>query len=135
MLDFQAREDYVLPETVETLQTLQEAGFRLAVVSNRTQPFQEMVDELGLASYFEFALAAGEVNSYKPDVKIFQHALQRVDGCPACTLYVGDNYYADVLGAQRAGLRPVLLDPEGIFPEARCPVINSLQELQGAKVD
>jgi HAD superfamily hydrolase (TIGR01549 family) len=130
--DLQAREDHVLPETVETLQILQAAGFKLAVVSNRSQPFPEMVDALGLAPYFEFVLAAGEVNSYKPNVEIFQHALRRVDSRPECTLFVGDSYYADVLGAQRAGLRPVLLDPEGIFPEAECPVISSLEELQGA---
>ncbi len=132
--DRQAREDHVLPETVKTLQILQEAGFRLAVVSNRSEPFQEMVDTLGLRPYFEFVLAAGEINSWKPDAEIFHHALRRVDSRPECTLYVGDNYYADVVGAQRAGLRPVLLDPEGIFPEAQCPVISSLEELQGAGV-
>ena len=34
------------------------------------------------------------------------------------------------IGAQRAGLKPVLLDPEGLFPEAECSVIRSLSELK-----
>ena len=84
---------------------------------------------MGLATYFEFALAAGEVNSWKPDEVIFQYALERAGTCPECTMYVGDNYYADIVGAQRAGLQAVLLDPEGVFPDAECPVILSLEEL------
>jgi FMN phosphatase YigB (HAD superfamily) len=28
---------------------------------------------------------------------------------------VGDSYFADVVGAQRAGIRPVLFDPHGVF--------------------
>ena len=70
------------------------------------------------------------MNSWKPDALIFQHAVQRAGSRPACTLYVGDNYFADIVGAQRAGLKPVLLDPERIFPEAECPVICSLEELR-----
>jgi putative hydrolase of the HAD superfamily len=123
-------QDWVDPDTPETLSRLKEAGLTLGVVSNRDEPFQELLSELGLGSFFEFALAAGEVNSWKPDGAIFRHAVQRAQACPACTMYVGDNYYADVVGAQRAGLRPVLLDPEGLFPKAGCSIVHSLKELQ-----
>lgn len=125
-------QDWVDPDVPETLRVLKAAGFTLGVVSNRSKPFHDLLDKLSLGPYFEFALAAGEVNSWKPDVVIFQHAMQRAGSCPACTTYVGDNYYADVIGAQRAGLQPVLLDPEGLFPDAECPVIHAVGELQEA---
>lgn len=125
-------QDWVDPETPGTLGVLKAAGFTLGVVSNRSNPFHELLDTLGLGPYFEFALAAGEVNSWKPNVAIFQHAMQRAGSCPDCTVHVGDNYYADVIGAQRAGLQPVLLDSEGLFSDADCPVIRSLAELQEA---
>jgi FMN phosphatase YigB (HAD superfamily) len=48
---------------------------------------------------------------------------------PERSLYVGDNYYADVVSSRAAGLTPVLLDPERIFPEADCRVIDGLTEL------
>jgi putative hydrolase of the HAD superfamily len=48
---------------------------------------------------------------------------------PAHALYVGDNYYADVLGARAAGLEPVLIDPDEIFPEADCAVIHCISEI------
>jgi FMN phosphatase YigB (HAD superfamily) len=44
-------------------------------------------------------------------------------------IYVGDNYYADVVGARSAGLQPVLYDPLGIFPDADCATIKSFDEL------
>jgi HAD superfamily hydrolase (TIGR01549 family) len=122
--------DWIDPDVPDTLERLREAGFTLGVVSNRTRSFHHLLDELGLGAYFEFALAAGEVNSFKPDEVIFQHAVERAGTCPECTMYVGDNYYADIVGAQRAGLQPVLLDPEGLFPDADCPVIRSLSELE-----
>jgi FMN phosphatase YigB (HAD superfamily) len=51
---------------------------------------------------------------------------------PGQAVYVGDNYFADVIGAQRAGMRAVLIDPEGLFPEADCPVIHKISELEFA---
>jgi FMN phosphatase YigB (HAD superfamily) len=43
---------------------------------------------------------------------------------------VGDNYFADVIGAQKAKMRAILIDPEGLFPEAECTVIDAFDELQ-----
>ena len=111
------------------LSQLKEAGFRLGVVSNRERPYEQEMDELGIRSLFEFSLAAGEVQSYKPHPGIFEAALQRIETPAEATMYVGDNYFADVVGARRAGLRPVLYDPSGIYPEAGCAVIASLVEL------
>ncbi|MDX1438174.1 MAG: HAD family hydrolase, partial [Anaerolineales bacterium] len=119
-------EDVVPDEVPETLASLKEAGFTLAVVSNRDNPFEEYLDEVGLLGYFEFSLAAGEVNSWKPDPEIFHQALSKADAAPGQAVYVGDNYYADVLGARQAGIRPILLDPTGIFADFDCDVIPSL---------
>ena len=122
-------EDWVPPDVPATLQNLKGAGYHLAVLSNRSQPCQEHLQQLGLLDYFEFALVAGEVNVWKPDPLVFQHALKRIGTAAGQTIYVGDNYYADIVGAQAAGLVPVLVDPEQVFPEAECAVISTLGEL------
>ena len=114
---------------VGVLNQLKEAGFRLGVVSNRERPYEQEMDQLGIRSLFEFSLAAGEVQSYKPHPGIFEAALKRVETTPETTMYVGDNYFADVVGARRAGLRPVLYDPSGIYPDTDCAVIASFDEL------
>jgi FMN phosphatase YigB (HAD superfamily) len=122
--------DSVIPEeTYTVLPSLRESGFTLGVVSNRSNPYQDEIEGFGMGEYFRFSLAAGEVNSWKPEPGIFEHAIKLSGTTPEQTLYIGDNYFADVVGARRAGLQPVLYDPRGLFYEPGCPVIASLKDL------
>jgi HAD superfamily hydrolase (TIGR01549 family) len=124
------RPQSIVPEDVKSLlPKLIERGYKMAVVSNRELPFQKELEELGLAPFFAFALAGGEVSAWKPEPEIFLHACQRLEVKPVESVYVGDNYYADVVGSRKAGLQPVLYDPRGIFPEPGCPIIKSFDEL------
>jgi HAD superfamily hydrolase (TIGR01549 family) len=120
----------IVPEDVRrTLPQLKEAGYILAVISNRDKPFQELLHDHGIDEFFEFCLAAGEVNSYKPEPGVFEYALRQLGLSAGDTVYVGDNYYADVVGARRAGMLPVLYDPRGVFPDPDCTTIKSFDEL------
>jgi FMN phosphatase YigB (HAD superfamily) len=120
----------VVPEDVRrTLPQLKQAGYILGVISNRDKPFHDLLTDHGIGEFFDFSLAAGEVNVFKPDPGVFEHGLQRVKLSAKEAVYVGDNYYADVVGSRRAGLQPVLYDPLGIFPEPDCPTIRSFDEL------
>ncbi len=120
---------WIPPDALEVLRSLKEAGFTLGIVSNRYHPLDEELKKNGLEPYISFHLVAGEVNSWKPDTRIFLEAVLRlhIDPCEAC--YVGDNYYSDVVGARNAGLRPVLFDPDQVFPEAECDVIHKISDL------
>ncbi|HLO28475.1 MAG TPA: HAD-IA family hydrolase [Anaerolineales bacterium] len=120
----------VIPEDVRrVLPQLKQSSYILAVISNREKPFHDLLNEHGIGEFFDFSLAAGEVNTFKPDPGVFEHALRRVNLSANEAIYVGDNYYADVVGARRAGLRPVLYDPIGIFPDPDCETIRSFDEL------
>ena len=105
--EYSAR-DHVTVDVPETLETLLKSGYRLGVLSNRDNPCHDYLRELNLDQYFEMALVSGEVGVWKPDPRIFEHALERMKTAANRTVYVGDNYYADVVGAQRAGVMPVL---------------------------
>jgi HAD superfamily hydrolase (TIGR01662 family) len=120
----------IVPDDVRrNLPFLKEAGYSMAVVSNRDKPFQETLISHGLSEYFPYSLAGGEVDIYKPEPGIFEHALKQMKVTARETVYVGDNYYADVVGARRAGLAAVLYDPHLIFPDADCTTIHSFDEL------
>lgn len=126
-------EPYLEPGATELLWGLREAGLRLGLVSNRDRPLTSVATELGIIEYFDFTLAAGQVNSWKPDTAIFLQALRMGGGMlPRETMHVGDNYYADVVGARGVGMVAVLVDEEGAFPEARdeCLVISCLRDLK-----
>ncbi len=120
----------IIPDEVrETLIGLKNAGYIMAVLSNRDKPFADVLESHTISEFFDFSMAGGEVNSYKPEPGLFEHALQRARVTAGEAVYVGDNYFADVVGSRRAGLTPVLFDPGGIFPEADCISIRSFTEL------
>ncbi|MCC6299001.1 MAG: HAD family hydrolase [Anaerolineales bacterium] len=129
MQEFYAPKSVIPDDAQKALRDLKERGYLMAVVSNRNQPFGDELVLHGIADLFAFSLAGGEVDAYKPEPEIFLHALKRAGVRADQTIYVGDNYYADVVGSRGAGLRPVLYDPAGYFPEADCAVIKSFDEL------
>jgi FMN phosphatase YigB (HAD superfamily) len=129
MREFYTPKSIVPDDAQRALHELKERGYVMAVISNRDKPFGEELDAHGIGGFFAFSLAGGEVDAYKPEPEIFIHALKRADVRANETVYVGDNYYADVIGSRRAGLRSVLYDPGGFFPEADCTVIQSFDEL------
>jgi len=114
-----------------TLEELRRRGYALGLITNRSNVtrFDELLDELELRSYFDLVLASGEVGVHKPEPGIFYAALERMDAKPQRSIYVGDNYWADVVGAERAGVAPVLYDPRRLFPEAECLVLDRIGEL------
>lgn len=123
----------VVPDDVRrALVQLKEIGYVMAVLSNRDKPFQETLDSHRLSEFFDFSMAGGEVNSFKPEPGLFEHALQRVNLTAQESVYVGDNYFADVVGARRAGMTPILYDPLGVFAEADCITIKTFDELNSA---
>jgi putative hydrolase of the HAD superfamily len=122
-------EPYIPAEAHTVLHVLREKGYTLGLVSNREGDLAPLAIELGLGDYFHFTLSGGQANSWKPDARIFLLACEMAHAAPDECLYVGDNYYADVLGAQVAGLIPVLLDSRRAFPEAECARIACLSDL------
>jgi HAD superfamily hydrolase (TIGR01509 family) len=103
----------VHPGTALALDRLLQAGFRLAVVSNSDGRAEEGLVAAGLRDRFELVVDSQLVGFEKPDPRIFAYALRMMDLTPSEALYVGDLYEVDVVGARRAGMDVILLDPEG----------------------
>lgn len=121
----------VLPETIPILINLKSAGYFLAVISNSDGRVEGELQRAGLCEYLEFVIDSANVGVEKPHPEIFEIALSRAQVKPEEALYVGDTYATDVGGAQLAGLRGVLLDRVGAYPEADCLRITSLSQLSG----
>jgi putative hydrolase of the HAD superfamily len=107
------------------------AGLRLAVVSNANGTLRRLLERLDLAPAFEVILDSAEEGVEKPDARLFRRALERLGGDAATAVHVGDMYHVDVVGARAAGVRPVLLDEAGLYPDADCPRVGTLAELAG----
>ena len=102
---------YMDPATPQALQQLSEAGYRMAIISNADGRVEGLIREAGILDRFEFVMDSELEGVEKPDREIFQRGCRRMGVDPEESLYVGDLYPVDVLGARNAGLQAVLLDP------------------------
>lgn len=119
---------WIEPGTREALQGLLDAGYRLAVVSNADGRVEGVLRDVGLRDCFEVVLDSEVVGVEKPDAGIFLEACRRMELDPGACLYVGDLYPVDYLGATRAGMEAVLLDPLGLHVD-RAPTVEGLADL------
>jgi putative hydrolase of the HAD superfamily len=121
---------------VELLQALRAQGLRLGAISNTVQPGRYMrlaMIQRGLAEFFETQVYSSDVRVAKPHPAIFRMALDALGVAASQAIYVGDRLEAGVAGAQRVGIKGVLIEvghrvehhPE-IIPDAR---IRALPEL------
>lgn len=104
----------------ESLARLRAAGLALVVVSNSDGSIERKLRDAGLRDLLDDVVDSALVGAEKPDPAIFRHALARSGRVPHRTLHVGDLHAIDVVGAQRAGLHAVLLDPHGDWLEPPC---------------
>jgi putative hydrolase of the HAD superfamily len=118
-------------EALTVLAALKDAGVRVGVISNTEDGrVEESLALADLASQFEFVIDSHIVGYSKPDKEIFQCALDRLRLDAHEAAYVGDSYGYDVIGARRAGLRPILLDRMGAYEsEVGLTRIRRLSEL------
>lgn len=119
-------QDKIADDVHPTLEFLAEAGYGLGLVSNRQGGLKEELERFELDQYFKPIVAAGEVGWWKPDPRILNHAIELSGIQSSEAAYVGDNYFADVLGAEAAGLQPVLIDPLDLYASKSMLRIKSL---------
>jgi HAD superfamily hydrolase (TIGR01549 family) len=120
---------YVPDDARETLAVLESQEVFLGLVSNRRKPLHEVAARHEMEHHFDLLLAAGEVGAWKPDPGLLQVAAERLNVEPSESIYVGDNYFADVIAAEAAGMQPLLFDPDHLFDEAQCPILERIGQV------
>jgi putative hydrolase of the HAD superfamily len=105
-----------LPGALETLSTLRERRFQLAIISNFDSRLHAVLEGLGITAMVDGVFLSVEVGVAKPDPRIFEHAARALGLEPCQLLHVGDSVMADAAGAVSAGWSAALLG--GQFPDA-----------------
>jgi putative hydrolase of the HAD superfamily len=122
---------HLFPGTKEVLQELNDQNYKLHIITNGFKEVQFIkLKNSGLRSFFEDVLCSEEVGKNKPNPEIFQAALQRTKAKSNTSIMIGDDFEADVLGAERCGIRGILFDPHDEY-EARNEIerIKHFEEL------
>ena len=121
--------DQILPGTREALQRISQT-FRIAVISNADGKIEQVLSRRGITDCFESITDSGIVGFEKPRAEIFEAALKAMNARADHSLYVGDVYSVDYLGARNAGMQAVLFDVAGAYRDRELPRVESLEQLE-----
>jgi putative hydrolase of the HAD superfamily len=103
---------HLYPDTIESLELLRSAGHVPVILSNHVPELPAIVDGLGVAALVDDLFTSASIGYEKPHPEAFRTALAGAD--PAESWMIGDNPDADVAGAERSGLRAILVrHPDG----------------------
>lgn len=121
--------DQILPGTREALVRIKQR-YEIAVISNADGKIDAVLRRRGICDCFTCITDSGNVGHEKPHPAIFAAALKEMKADPAESLYVGDVYSVDYVGARNAGMQAVLFDVAGAYREQEHPRVESLTELE-----
>jgi putative hydrolase of the HAD superfamily len=127
----QAKMNLVLFDDVKAaLDDLKKRGYKVGLISNIEQDMTATLDKLGLSARLDIVVTSQDAGFTKPQPEIFRYALEKAGVAAAEAVYVGDQYQVDVLGANSAGLKGILIDRDNYNQEKLdCPRLKSLGEI------
>ena len=103
---------HLVDGVAEALAALSGRGIRLGIICDvgftASPALIAQLERHGVVKYFDHWSFSDEVGVYKPDPRIFSHALDGLGAPdPARCVHVGDRKRTDVAGARAAGMRAV----------------------------
>jgi len=119
----------LFPDAVPVLERLRQEDLTLGVVSNFEEWLERLLESLDVIPFFEVRVISGVEGYEKPDLRLFELALDRVGVEAAESVYVGDHPFFDTEPASAVGMFAVLIDRRGRYPDHPGPRIGTLADL------
>lgn len=118
--------------SIEILEYLKSKNYTIHIISNG---FHEVthrkIDGSGIRKYIDTVTSADDVNVRKPNPRIFEYSLSQANANKPESILVGDDWIADVRGAQNFGIKVIFFDAllENKIEEGLI-VIQKLEEIR-----
>ena len=124
------------PGVEDTIRRLH-SKYHLAIVSDGQAAYAiTELNVVGLSGYFDPIIISGDFGHRKPDVRLFTEVLTNMNMAPTDVLFVGNDMYRDIYGAQKLGIKTVFFssnqgvqEKEGVKPDY---IIYNFPELLNA---
>ena len=116
-------------DVIPTLNSLRKLNFKLGLISNMDKSGSEILDEFNLSSYMDVCITSKEAKVEKPDSKIFNMALSKLDIDATSSMYIGDLILSDIQGAINSKMIPILIDRESSHTDYQGLKISDLSQL------
>jgi putative hydrolase of the HAD superfamily len=104
------------PGAVETLRELRERGLRVGLITVCSEDVPAVWRETPFAGLFDSTVFSCAVGLRKPDPRIYLLACDELGVEPGDSIFVGDGANDELAGAERVGMRSVLIHREGKEP-------------------
>ncbi|MFX1389446.1 MAG: HAD family hydrolase [Promethearchaeota archaeon] len=121
--------------TRETLEKLKIKNIKIALISNHPnhKTIKNMLQKHDLDKFFDFIMTSAKYGKRKPDPNIFLFVLQKMglEEQNESVIICGDEY-ADIIGAQRANIKSILLERKYKFPfekEINTPNLHKISNI------
>ena len=116
-------------DVIPTLNSLRKLNLKLGLISNMDKSGSEILDEFNLSSYMDVCITSKEAKVEKPDSKIFNMALSKLDIDATNSIYIGDQILSDIEGAKNSKMLPILIDRESSHTDYQGQKISDLSKL------
>lgn len=131
----------VYPGVEELLERLRSKGMELGIITNSFEKHLQLIlSKLNLLHHFRCLVDGGDVKAFKPSKVPFLRVLDCLGTRVEETLFIGDEYYADIVGSTQLGMDAVWVNSRGVplthmlkkYGEESCPllVIDSINQLR-----
>lgn len=94
------------PDVDKTLKKLSEK-YKLGIIANQVPGTKSRLDNWNIGKYFDVIVASAEEGCEKPDLKIFEIALERADCKPEEAVMIGDRLDNDIAPANKMGMKTI----------------------------
>lgn len=88
-------------------------SIKVGLISNWDNTSRSVLKQNNLEDIFHDIIISSEVGYEKPSKEIFTFALNKAKVHPDECLFVGDNYYDDVVGSNKVKMKALLINPYG----------------------
>jgi putative hydrolase of the HAD superfamily len=97
---------------------LKKKNVKLFILTNGHPYIQNnKIKYLGIKKYFNNIFFARKLYKDKPSLKTFKIVLQKIKMLPEQVLMIGDEYYTDIVGARKLGIKTLFLNNSSkIYP-------------------
>lgn len=81
--------------------------YELGIIANQLDGLKERLEAFDLLQYFKYIISSWDVKIMKPDIRIFEYALDKANCTPQEACMIGDRLDNDILPAKALGIKTV----------------------------
>ena len=118
----------------QLLKDIKAAGYLIGILSNTTELSHRVLENLGIKDLADSIVLSCDVGFLKPDPRIFQIILEKLDIESNEAYMIGDKITTDILGAKTVNIDTILYEPrmdnnKSLYNSSINGIINNMSKV------